>query len=226
ERHGRRTAPHRRVPTLGLAHPRRGGKGRGGEDVDLIVSHREDETCVEAKRRSSEVPYHADRLSNTPRTARAQLPRDRPTVVVLDVPREWLEDPSFKAELGDVVFDFLRQTKSVNLVQLIGKFYVQLPGRRLVQHWRWRQPSPQPRHQGAGLGHLTRAIVVPQVKGADSRVVAIGPGPRTSRNPSRSSPPCFRITRRAARSYPPQLWFGSTPTIRRRLRPTNRISEV
>ena len=176
------------------------GKGARGEDVDLIVSHREDETCVEAKRRSS-VPYHADRLSNTPRTARRQLPRDRPTVVVLDVPREWLEDPSFKAELGDVVFDFLRQTKSVNLVQLIGKFYVQLPGRRLVQHWRWRQPSPQPRHQGAGLGHLTRAIVVPQVKGADSRVVAIGPGPRTSRNPSRSSPPCFRITRRAARFY-------------------------
>jgi hypothetical protein len=154
----------------------------------LVVDVGGTDVFIEAESRSPLLPYLRSRLENTLRHARKQLPKSGPGVVVVDVPQSWFKDPRLNRELGAIAEDFLRQTKRVNLVQLIGKRYTILGPRRMkVEHWKWGHPNRAPRTPVDGLDQLIRHIVVAPDPdpSSDSQVLASFWDDAAERGPSR-----------------------------------------
>jgi hypothetical protein len=165
ERHGRRIAPRRRVPTLGLAHPLRGGRGREGRRrrSDRVARRGRDlRRCQEpvvggalprrptsrtpCGRRAGSSPGTGQPSSSTCLGSGSRIPASRPSSEM------WSSTTFVRPRASTWCNSSASSTCSYR-------------GAASSSAGAGASRAPSPGTRVAGLGHLTRAIVVPQVRG-------------------------------------------------------------
>jgi hypothetical protein len=92
--------------------------GKKGNDYDLVVELAGVTVAVESKLRLTLEVDYLRTLENTFESARKQLPRDRPSMIVAYVPHAWLEAES-EPQVVNRIADFFRRSKRVNAVCLL-----------------------------------------------------------------------------------------------------------
>jgi hypothetical protein len=96
-------------------------QGVKGLDYDVEVTYSNGVTaCADAKCKIENTAFGKKTIKNTLDHARRQLPKDRPGIVFVKIPQEWMESGSLVATTTEVARDFLRGTRRIVSV----KFYV------------------------------------------------------------------------------------------------------
>jgi hypothetical protein len=89
------------------------------DDYDLNVVFRNGKNgCAETKCKYENTILGENTILYSRRDARKQLPDDRPGVVFVKVPENWLRDENFRTHINAAVKKFLRGTKTVVAVEL------------------------------------------------------------------------------------------------------------
>jgi len=86
-----------------------------GADYDCAIQYEDGrEACADAKCRLEETEMRPETIRNSLNKARTNnLPADKPGIVFVKVPQEWLEHVNVRAGIRDVVNGFLRNTERI-----------------------------------------------------------------------------------------------------------------
>jgi hypothetical protein len=76
--------------------------------------------CADAKCKIETTAFSEHTVKNSLQTARKQFPEDRPSIIFVKVPAQWLEQKSIGKSLNDIAKEFLRGTGRIVSV----KFYI------------------------------------------------------------------------------------------------------
>lgn len=88
-----------------------------GLDYDLEAYPNDiDTVCIEAKCAMQSTTVTDSWMGNTLRAARRQLPKDKPGVIFVRVPREWGGDDYLKTPFANVATNFLQNTTRVAMI--------------------------------------------------------------------------------------------------------------
>ena len=95
-----------------------------GEDFDLLVTFPNGrEVCADTKCKLESTPFSEQTIKNSLDDARKRnLPSDRPGIIFVKIPREWVQDESSHQQLIEITNRFLRPTGRIVSV----KYYTSL----------------------------------------------------------------------------------------------------
>ncbi|MBP1158616.1 hypothetical protein [Rhodococcus sp. PvR099] len=107
-----------RLPVLIDLRRERGTKG-DDYDIDLWLRIPDLKLSIEVKTRAEDCPYAKNRLLNTLRQARKQLPKGGMGAIFMKLPTSWSSDPSYLGEVDGVLAGFFRNTTRVHAVVMV-----------------------------------------------------------------------------------------------------------
>jgi hypothetical protein len=90
--------------------------GQKGADFDALAVIKEQEVACEFKCKLEEKEFSINTIDNTLRSARKQLPQDKPSVIFVKIPENWTIRKANESLLEATVQKFFRDTERVNSV--------------------------------------------------------------------------------------------------------------
>jgi hypothetical protein len=93
-----------------------------GFDYDVEIVYPKNVTaCADAKCKIEGREFNVKTIENTLEDARKQLPKDRPGIIFVKIPQEWMEVSDFTIQAREIAQKFFRKTERIVSI----KYYVQ-----------------------------------------------------------------------------------------------------
>ncbi len=132
-------------------------RGVKRSDFDLAVVYGGFEISVEVKAKEEETAYTKATLLASIKSARLQLPRSGPGIVLIRLPTAWTTDYRFIREVDEIVQSAFRNSSRINGIIFLWEEWVRATPQGLACLLKYRQyDSPSPKTPVPGIERLLR----------------------------------------------------------------------
>ena len=87
--------------------------GEKGKDFDILIEEGKNGIACEIKTKVEETELSHESVLNSLKDARGQLPKDKPGLIFVRLPEEWIKDPNISKEIDRALRRFYGQTQRI-----------------------------------------------------------------------------------------------------------------